>query len=320
MPHPAGRLAMAAATLAATVLAAASPAQAGPRVHEWPIRAEWVVLNDLALGADGALYASDGSLGRLYRISTRTGRVTSTDVGESLRGVTTGPDGALWVTDGSLDRVSRIAADGSATHHDLPTRGSFPVGIVSGPDRALWFTELRGDRIGRITTSGQITEYDIPTPGAFTADITVGPDGALWFTEQSTDKVGRVSTAGVVTEYALPAGSLPGPIVSAGGALHVALRNTNAIVELSTAGEILDTRPLPTENANPLSMTVSPNGKAIHVAQQSASSIATLRTDGGPIREIALRSQPDDLAFDADGDLWYIASDDRRVGRIQLGR
>ena len=317
MPHPAGRLAMAAAAVAATVLAAASPALARPHVKEWPVKAEFTVLNDITAGFDDALYATDGSLGRLFRI-TQTGRISSVEIGESLRGVTAGPDGALWVTDGSLDRITRVGRDGSLTHHELPEQGSFPTGIVTGPDGGLWFTELRGDRIGRLATTGEIDEYDIPTPGAFAADITVGPDRALWFTEQSTDKVGRVSTSGTVTEYALPEGSLPGPIAAAGDSLYVALRNTNAIIELSTAGEILATRPLPTELADPHSMAVSPGGGRLWIAQENARSIARMTTDGVFGRDLELRSGPDDLAFDHDGDLWYIAADDARIGRIDL--
>src|SRR3954469_13017829 len=251
--RPAALLAASVATLAA---APPPPALAKPHAKEFPLE-QFAVPADITAGPDGALYAPDGSLRRLWRITTK-GKVSYQEVGIGPAGVATGRDGALWVTDRSLDQVIRVTTKGKQTPYQLPEAGSFPTDIVSGPDGALWFVEARGDRIGRITTKGVLTEYPI---SAGAGEITAGPDGALWFTEAGGNAIGRITTTGAVTEYPLATPeALPGPIVAGrDGGIYFAERNTNTLVRMSTSGVVTRSTPLP-EGSDPLALAFTCRG------------------------------------------------------------
>ena len=309
-------LAALALMFAAWLTTGATAAVAGPPVTEFPLPAEFTSPNSITTGPDGALWAPDGSLGRVWR-TTPKGTIRSYDVGGLPIGIASA-HGALWVTDGDRHQILRLTTDGKTKPYPVPTPGAFPVGIVEGPDGALWFAEGRGDKIGRLALDGTITEYAIPTPGAFATDIAVGPDGALWFTEQVGDKVGRITTSGKVTEFPLPPGTLPGTIVAGpDGALWFAERNMAAINRMSTAGKILDRFPLPDADANPTGLAFGLDG-LLYVAQHSADSIARMTLAGEVTRSFRVPSgSPDHLANGPDGALWFVQNDG--LGRLDIG-
>jgi virginiamycin B lyase len=310
--RPAVLLAASVATLA---VALPSTALAKPHAKEYPLE-QYAVPADITTGPDGALYAPDGSLGRLWRVTTK-GKVSSIPVGSGPAGVATGEDGALWVTDRTLDQVHRVTTNGQVTSYQLPTAGAFPTAIVAGPDGALWFTESHGDQIGRITTQGEITEHPIPTAGAFAAAITVGADGALWFTESSGNKIGRITTTGVLTEYPLDTpDALPGPIVTGSdGALYFGEGNTDVITRMTTAGTITRRTPLP-QGANPLSLAATPRG--LYVAEHSLSAIGSMSYSGALGRPVTTKSAPDAITIGPDGALWYASGNEAKIGRLDL--
>jgi virginiamycin B lyase len=305
-------LALAAVALTALLAPAAAHAHS---VKEYKLE-QYAVPADITAGPDGALWAPDGSLGRLWRITT-AGRISYVELGGSPAGVAAGPDGALWVTDRTFDRIQRVTTAGAVTNYPLPTPGAFPLDIAAGPDGALWFTEAHADRIGRIAVDGTVTEYPLPTTGAFPGDIAAGPDGALWFTEQLGDKVGRITTAGQVTEFPLAAGALPGPIVAgADGALWFSERNTDTIARMTTDGVVTQRFTLPTANADPLALLAGRRGRLV-VGQHSAGSLVALRRDGRFGHELRLRSHPDALTRGPDGDVWYVSGDEGRIGHVR---
>src|SRR3954451_1787861 len=309
--RPAALLAASVATLA---VALPSTALAKPHAKEYSLE-QFAAPADIASGPDGALYAPDGSLGRLWRITTH-GKVSYQEVGSGPAGVATGRDGALWVTDRSLDQVIRVTTKGKQTPYQLPEAGSFPTDIVSGSDGALWFIEARGDRIGRITTQGLLTEYPI-SARAGAGEITAGPDGALWFTEAGGNAIGRITTTGAVTEYPLATPeALPGPIVAGrDGGIYFAERNTNTLVRMSTSGVVTRSTPLP-EGSDPLALAFTCRGLAI--AEGFAFRVDFARQDGSLRRPVATKSSPSALTIGPDGNLWYASDSFAAVGRIEL--
>jgi virginiamycin B lyase len=316
MKLPVRNSAVLAAAVATLAVALPSTALAHPHAKEYKLEQHAVPV-DITTGPDGALWAPDGSLGRLWRVTTK-GNVSSIELGGGPAGVTTGRDGNLWVADRD-DKIHRVTTRGQITTHLLPKAGSFPVSIVSGPDGALWFTESRGDRIGRITTSGVLTEYDIPTAHAFAADITVGPDGALWFTESGGNKVGRITTSGELTEFPLETpDSLPGDIVTHDGALYFTEGNTNVISRMNTAGKVTRRYPLPTANATPLGLAATRDG--LYVGEHSASAIVSLNPWGWYDRELRTKSAPDAITIGPDGNLWYASGNESKIGRLEIDR
>ena len=309
-------LTTAVATLAVTLPGTALANQTDKKAKEYKL-AEFAVPADITTGPDGALYAPDGSLDRLWRVTTK-GRVSSVDVPGGPAGAATGKDGALWVTARTTSQVHRVTTGGKLTSYQLPTADAFPTDIVAGPDGALWFTETRADKIGRITTKGEITEYPIPTAGAFAADITVGPDGALWFTESSGNKIGRITTKGELTEYpldvpdALPAGIVTGR----DGALYFTEGNTNAVTRMNAKGQVTRRSPLPTEFATPLAL--APTRHGVYVSQHSLGSIGFMSYGGVFGRPLRTKSAPDRITIGPDGNLWYAAGNDGKIGRIAI--
>jgi virginiamycin B lyase len=302
---------------AALVFSATSAAQASPRVTEIPLRAEFAGPNEIVAGPDGAMYASDSSLGLVHRIAAN-GRVRAFDVGGGATGIASA-HGALWVSNRDQSSIVKLSLDGSQTSYPV-TPDAFPSDIVLGSDGALWFTESRGNAIGRLGVDGRVTEYPLPTPDAFAANITPGPDGALWFTESGANQVGRITTAGVITEFTLPAAdSLPGPIVAgADGALWFGEVNTNKIGRMTTAGVLTNEFALASENALPEAIVAAPDGH-LYITQHSDGTVARMTYGGEVTKEFRLPSgAPDGLALDGNGDLWFTQNVAQQVGRIDL--
>ena len=305
------------AALVAALALSGSAAQASQRVTEIPLRAEFAVPGEIVKGPDGAMYASDSSLGKVWRISD-AGKVRSFDVGGGATGIASA-HGALWVSERDGSQIVKLGLDGSKTAYPV-TPGAFPSDIVLGPDGALWFTESRGNAIGRLTIDGSSpssrsrrptrssptsrpartarcgspspSEQDradhdrrrrspssrCPARTACRAPIVAGPDGALWFAERNGNKIGRMTTDGVLTNEF----------------------------------------PLPTENANPLAMVVGPDG-ALYFTQHSANTIARMTLDGVVTKEFRIPSgSPDGLAVGPDGDLWFTQGNWGQVGRVDL--
>jgi len=116
----------------------------------------------IAAGPDGALWAADGSLGRLWRITTM-GRVPSIDVGSGPADAVTGPD----------------AVDVAADPQDMTLA---PVGDL--------YIALHNGTIGRLTLDGEFSRAARMKSDADT--ITVGPDGDVWYGAGDQGQVGRV--------------------------------------------------------------------------------------------------------------------------------
>ena len=151
---------------------------------------------DITTGLDGALWAPDGSLGRLWRVTTR-GKVSSIDtgVGTGPAGVATGPtapSGSPIATTRST--ASRPTARSPRTLSPPLTRSrprSSPAPTARSGSPSPRRTQIgRSRRAGRSPSS----RFRRPMPGP--AGLTVGPDGALWFTESSANTVGRITTSG----------------------------------------------------------------------------------------------------------------------------
>jgi streptogramin lyase len=226
--------------------------------------------------------------------------------------VAAGADGNLWFTEGSANQIGRITPAGAVTTFPLPTANSAPHGITAGPDGNLWFTESLSNKIGRITTAGVISEFPIPTFSSGPHDIAAGPDGNLWFTESSTNKVGRITTAGlVITEFPVPtAGSTPGGI-AAGSDGNLWFTESTAtglgaakIGRITPSGSITEF-PTPTPNSAPVDIAAGPDGN-IWFTEQSSNQIGRITISTGLSAPGSVRA----VAGDGEATLtWTPASD-----------
>jgi len=106
-------------------------------------------------------------------------------------------------------------------------------------------------------------------------------------------------------------------VAGADGGLWFSERNTNAVVHMGTDGAVTQRFALPTANADPLALLAGRRGGVL-IAQHAAGSLIHLRRDGRfSRRELRLRSHPDALALGPDGDVWYVAGDEGRIGRVR---
>jgi virginiamycin B lyase len=298
-------------------LAAVSPASAAPKAKAYKLPADFALPNHLTTGPDGAMWITDSSLGKIWRIA-KTGKIRSYELGDMPVGIASAY-GSLWVTDSSDDAVYRVETDGSSKRYPLPA-GVGAADIVKGADGALWFAESRGDKIGRITTDGHIDEFPLPTKGAFTFDVEAGPDGAVYFGESGTGKVGRITMDGDITEYAMPGHApMPGGIVSIDGVLYVTDYNNTTVDRMTTAGEFTDVFAMPRENATPLAMVPGVDG-ALYIAEHSTGSVSRMTLDGTFTKRYKVPGGwPDSIANGPDGALWVGQGNIGQVARLDVG-
>jgi streptogramin lyase len=125
------------------------------------------------------------------------------------------------------------------------------------------------------------------------------------------------TTVGQVTLYPLPAGSGPIAVANGPGGLWVALRASNQIGLMTTAGG-LTTFNVPTANAGLSEITAGPDGN-VWFTEQSAGRIGRV-TPAGAITEFALpaaASQPHAISAGPDGNVWFTeAAGAQQIGRI----
>ncbi len=153
---------------------------------------------------------------------------------------------------------------------------AMPTAAVDGPDLA------------KAAVSGRLKVYRIPTPNSLPRDIVQGSDGAMWFTESEHDvsQIGRLDpVTGDFTEFVVPTRfGQPSEIVA------------------GPDGAVWFTQPSGFPDAYIVRLT--PDGQFTQFAP----------TDCG---EFGCGSiVPNDLAFDAAGDLWFTEGIQNQIGRF----
>ena len=142
----------------------ATAAQASPRVTEIPLRAQYAVPNEIVAGPDGAIYTSDSSLGKVWRIGDN-GRVRVASTSAAAPPASPRAHGALWVSNRDTSAIVRLGLDGAQT--------SYPVTPGRVPERhrarlrrrpVVHRVARQRDRPAR-RVDGTVTEYPLPDAG-----------------------------------------------------------------------------------------------------------------------------------------------------------
>ena len=229
MKLPLGRSAVLLTTAVATLavsLPSTALADSNSKVKEYSLD-QYAVPADLTTGPDGALYAPDGSLDRLWRVTTK-GKVCPSQLGGSP-GRRGHRQGRRSVGHGPRRRPDPPRDHEGPDHQPTSCRRTRPASAPSRPTSSPAPTAPCGSSRRTATRSAAsrpraTSRSTLPTAGAFASDITVGPDGALWFTESIGDKVGRITTkGGKITEYP-PRRPAPSPL---GSSAAVTARSTS---------------------------------------------------------------------------------------------
>jgi sugar lactone lactonase YvrE len=272
----------------------------------------------IAVGPDGGLY------------------ITEADNNNRVRRVR--PDGIMVTVAGSgsasLDNIGRYGGDGGAASQANLDR---PTGLRVTADGALYVADFGNHRIRKVSPAGIITTvagdgWTDPKSGAgrFAGDggpataaslnaptgVAVGADGAVYVADSGNHRIRKVDARGTISTVAGdgyqdqdgggryqgdggPAvqASLnsPGDVALApDGSLYVADRGNHRIRKIGTDGVIT---------------TVAGDGWHDKYGD------GRFRGDGGPATKASL-NEPGSLAFDADGNLYFVDRENFRVRKV----
>ena len=155
-----------------------------------PLRCERTLeATDITVGADGNLWFTEGSGGKIGRITT-SGVITEFGSGLTLPfSITNGPDGNVWFTQRFTQQIGKITPTGQFTFYTIPGTAEQ---ITRGPGNTLLYTNFGGNKVAKITTDGVVTESpEIRDSGP--TGIVAGPSRDVWFLGYASNRVYRVT-------------------------------------------------------------------------------------------------------------------------------
>ncbi|CCH33055.1 hypothetical protein ABZ816_33610 [Actinosynnema sp. NPDC047251] len=149
-----------------------------------PLHSGVGLANDLALGADNALWFTLGGLDSIGRYDPATGQWSKYRVPGEILGqlgalfgiIKPGPGRTVVFDVPQLNKVATLDVDTHVfTQYTMPTPASFPVGVRTASDGTIWVAEALGMKIARINpATGQITEYPLLGVGGLLTSILDG--------------------------------------------------------------------------------------------------------------------------------------------------
>jgi outer membrane protein assembly factor BamB len=174
-------------------------------------------VQNITLGPDGNLYASDFNTGKVLRYSGATGAFLGVFASNAQLSnpdqVLFGPDGNLYVSDRFTGRILKFDGTTGAFIGVFASDfrlGGF-VGFTFGPDGNVYAGEFNGDDVLQFNgTTGALMGVFAVAPPELVSDagIIFGPDGNLYVAGLNSDNVLRFNgTTGAFIDDFVPAGS-----------------------------------------------------------------------------------------------------------------
>ncbi|XBB68048.1 hypothetical protein ABFU82_01720 [Nocardioides sp. WV_118_6] len=312
----------------------------GPSIATYPVPTAGAGLDSIVRGPDGNLWVSEAKGWKLARVTAR-GAITEfpvpvTSSGSGPTGLASGADGYLWFLSDSRAKVQRATTSGAVESMGTNASGRIFDEIVAGRTRGVWMTETGGaggDKVYRLlgkTPDGSALE-GWSAPGSYLAPspVALAPDGALWHGDTG-GYLRRIDEAGNATSFPV---RWPNPNIDAtslafardGGLWATAFAPGSPIssaeggmVGRFSQGRLTSwTLPQLARNVHPIpsSMTLGPDG-ALWWAEKEG--IGRITTSGTISRVRIAPWRPRDIAFGADGRLWFIDQGANRVGAITI--
>jgi streptogramin lyase len=284
-------------------------------------------LAGITAGSDGNLYFTESDLSRIGSVSTAGvfHQYQISESGDEPANITLGPNGNVWFTEPAANMVGTLIS-GSITNYTVPTANSDPTGITSGSDGNLWVTEGAAGKVAKLTTSGSFSdEYTVPTPNSALGQIVQAADGANWFLVGSAGQLDRVATSGSILSVAdlTQVGGPPGAITRAADGSIWFTEQAGEVGTTTNGTQITDYSGLSgNELLHPYGITADPDGDLWVTDTNAANpmlapnSVEELSFDGNDF-DFNIGGDPQGVALDGRGNLWYALSSDSVIGEIQ---
>ena len=184
---------------------------------------------------------------------------------------------------------------------------------------------------------GKLTQFKVPTNNSQPRDITVGSDGNLWFTEGNEvftpgpdpdgggtfhRNIGKITPTGEITEFRIEEGTGPtqcfcllGDIVQGPDNILYFTTNNPGLGRITTGGEILPF--VAPNNSAANGSGIAAHGDDIWYADFNNDSLWRYDTTGPDTGFTQFPvPQPSDVAVDEAGIVWFAATSDKAIGRL----
>ncbi len=300
----------------------------GARPHIEGKITEWAVptprfARDPAPGPDGNIYIAVMAGTKIARLDLT--QKTFTEWGLPPRakphGLLVDQSGQVWYTGNGNGTIGRLdPATGRVVEHKLPSGGD-PHTLVIDEWGIIWFTVQRGNRIGRLdTNTGTITEHEA---SGRPYGLALDKAGNVWFCQIGADKLGRLDPkSGTITELVLEPESRPRRMATApDGAIWVTLFGKGTLIRVDpVGGTVIKEYPLPGgPSGGTYAVTVDGAGM-VWANEFYTNTVVRLNPRTEQIRIFTLPSKGlgiRKMIVDAEGRLWYMGSNNGRLGVIE---
>ena len=171
--------------------------------------------------------------------------------------------------------------------------------------------------VARAAPVGALKQYRLPTADSAPRYITNGSDGNRWFTESSEflpAAIGRITPSGTVTEFgpACPFCILNDIAQGPGGILYYT-SNDPILGRITTSGDILDPVQMPRTDAVAGNLAV--HGNDVWITDFNADNLWRYDVTTAQFTEFDV-PEPGDVAVDAAGTVWFTATLDEAIARL----
>ncbi|MFM1917701.1 MAG: hypothetical protein RJB01_1216 [Actinomycetota bacterium] len=204
----------------------------------------------IAAGVDSSMWVTTAGNDNIGKLSPEGAlQAFSNGQGASATDIALGPDGNMWFTLPLVSKVGKISPTGAVTTY--ATGNTRYHSLTPGPkgSNRMYLASKADNAIGFVDMAGNFTRLDGPAGGNDIFDIQLVND-QIWLTPSNgvSSSLARlvgdsgftqVSNAALVNPYAIAPGI--------GGTMWVATE-ARAIVQVSTAGEVLASYTLPVQN------------------------------------------------------------------------
>ena len=163
-----------------------------------------------------------------------------------------------------------------------------------------------------------LKQFRVPTDNSQPRSITNGSDGNRWFTlgtENVPSKIGRITDAGVITEFGPACDTcIVTDIIQGPDGILYYTSNEAILGRITTSsGEFL--APIPMPNSAVLAGDLAVHDDDIWITDFNNDSLWRYNTATGVFTQFPV-PEPSDVAVDDQGIVWFAATSDQAIGRL----